>query len=247
MTTRSRYRAGVLEFYDDQTHERVRPLAPLVFEEDFIGYQAMLSESGSAGRWLAATVETGGSPVSDLKADGENGQFRIALDNTSEAQDAYLYMGDQRNFNVKSHLVIEIRAIVTIVPTTGVACVLGLAGNHNADKDTITEGAWFRMQASGAILAESDDTTNNNDDVATGITATATDAFTLRIDFTDLSDVKFYINGARVASGTTFDMSNLTDAEGLMQPYFSLDKATGTGVGTIDIDYVRIWSKRTEQ
>ena len=49
-----------------------------------------------------------------------------------------------------------------------------------------------------------------------------------------------------VATATTFDLSNLTDAEGLMQPYFSLDKASGTGLGTFDIDYVRIWSERTE-
>ncbi len=40
-------------------------------------------------------------------------------------------------------------------------------------------------------------------------------------------------------------MSNLTDAEAVMQPYFSLDKGAGAGRGTLLLDYVRIWSKRT--
>ena len=30
-----------------------------------------------------------------------------------------------------------------------------------------------------------------------------------------------------------------------MQPYFSLDKASGTGLGDINIDYVKIYSKRS--
>jgi hypothetical protein len=39
-------------------------------------------------------------------------------------------------------------------------------------------------------------------------------------------------------------MSNLTAGEQQMQPYFSLDKTSGTGLGDINIDYVKIFSNR---
>jgi len=53
------------------------------------------------------------------------------------------------------------------------------------------------------------------------------------------------VDGARLAAGTTFDMSNLTAGEQQMQPYFSLDKASGTGLGDMNIDYVKIWHNRS--
>jgi len=56
--------------------------------------------------------------------------------------------------------------------------------------------------------------------------------------------VKFFVDGQRVCSDTTFDMSNLSASEQQMQPYFSLDKASGTGLGTLDIDYVKIFQTR---
>lgn len=242
MTTRSKYVRGMLEFYDDSTQERVLPVAPVLWEDDFIGYQLRTSESGSTGDWL--TVEVGNATVT-AGADTANGAAVLALTATSEAQDAVLYMGDNKNFNTKAKASVEFRVNVSVLPTTGVACVFGLAGDHNLDKDTITEGAWFRMQASGAVLAETDDTTNNNDDVSTGHTAVAGTYDVYRIDFHDLTDVRFYINGDHVATGTTFDMSNLSDAEAVMQPYMSIDKASGTGVGTIAVDYVRVWSARS--
>jgi len=163
----------------------------------------------------------------------------------SEAEDAVLYHGDNRTFDVGNGLIFETRVNMAVAPGTGVTAVFGMAGDHNLDKDTVAEAAWFRFQASMACLVETDDTTNNNDDVATGHTAVAGTYDIYRIDFTEIADVKFFINGARVASGTTFDMSNLTAAEQQMQPYFSLDKATGTGLGDINIDYVKIWQNRS--
>jgi hypothetical protein len=120
-----------------------------------------------------------------------------------------------------------------------------MAGDHNLDKDAVTEAAWFRFDASLVCKVETDDTTNDNDDKATGHTAVAGTYDVYRIDFTDLTDVKFFINGARVAGSTTFDMSKLEAAEQKMQPYFSLDKTSGAGLGDMNIDYVKIYSKRS--
>ncbi len=149
MTTRSRYWAQQLEFYDSTTHERTLPTAPLVFVDDFIGYEAMLSETGSAGRWLVITV---GSATAALQADGANGILRCALDATSEAQDSVLYMGDQRQFNLKAHCIFEARIIVTAVPGPGVTGVVGMCGAHNLAKASATHAASVAHACSCAAL-----------------------------------------------------------------------------------------------
>ena len=244
MPTKSRYRAGVLEFFDSTTHERVTPLAPIVFYDDFIGLDGFLiDETGSSGVWTTVTVAQ--NLAIGIRADTVNGVLQMTLDADNVAQDAVVDWGDQRQLNVKAGLVFECRLNVAVAPGTGVRAVWGMAGAHNLAKDSVTEQAWFSLDAGLALKAESDDTTNNEDDVTVS-TIVAGDYHIYRIDFTDISDVRFYLDGVNVATTTTFDMSNLTDAEGLMQPYFSLDKASGTGLGTFDIDYVRIWSERTE-
>jgi len=233
--------SGFPMVYDKATFESVLGMFPVVFYDDFIGAAGGSIFDGTI-RWAVIDV---GDATEAIVADSANGQFLLHLAATSEAEDAVLYMGDNKNFDVGSGLIFECRLDMAVVPGTGVCAVFGMAGDHNLDKDSVTEHAWFRLQASAALLAESDDTTNDNNDIATGITLVAGTYNIFRIDFTDLTDVKFYVDGARVASGTTFDMSNLTAAEQQMQPYFSLDKASGTTLGDLNIDYVRIFQNRS--
>jgi len=244
--TTSEYANNRLEFFDNATFERVLPVAPLVFVEEFLGYQLMLSESGSTGRWQDVVV--GGSTTLALAADEANGAAALTFNATPEAEDAVLYWGDQRGIDLENGCVWECRATAAVLPSTGVSLVLGMAGDHNLDKDAVTEAAWFKVAGaaagSGTLLTESDDTTNNNDDTATGITIVAGTYNIFRIDFTDLEDVRFYVDGVSVALATTFDMSNLSSSEAVMQPYFSLDKAAVNGAGTLKVDYVRIWTNR---
>lgn len=225
-------------FYDESSFETLMTGYPVQYVEDFQG-GAILTDGTTT--WKAIDV---GAATEALVADASNGQFLLHLAANDEAEDAVLYHGDQKSFDVGNGLIFEARVNMAVAPGTGVTAVFGMCGDHNLDKDTVTEGAWFRFQASMACLVETDDTTNNNDDVATGHTAVAGTYDIYRIDFTNLADVKFFVNGARVASGTTFDMSNLTAGEEQMQPYFSLDKASGTGLGDMNIDYVKIYSNR---
>ncbi len=243
MSTKSRYRGANLEFYESTTHERVLPVAPVVFYDDFLGTDLMTTESGSTGPW--STVEVALNTAIGVRADTANGVCALIFDSDVNASDAVLYWGDQKGINVNAGAIFETRINMAVVPGTGVVAVFGLAGDHNLAKDSVTEGAWFRLQASAVVVAETDDTTNNNDDIATGVTMVAGTYNTFRIDFTDISNVLFYIDGAAVATATTFDMSNLTAGEAIMQPYFSLDKASAASLGTLDIDYVRIWSNRS--
>ena len=235
------HNTGHQVFYDGSTYETLMTSFPVFFYEDFLGSAGGDIFDGTI-KWNVVDV---GAATEAIVSDSSNGQFLLHLAANSEAEDAVLYHGDNRTFDVGNGLIFETRVNMAVAPGTGVTAVFGMAGDHNLDKDTVAEAAWFRFQASMACLVETDDTTNNNDDVATGHTAVAGTYDIYRIDFTEIADVKFFINGARVASGTTFDMSNLTAAEQQMQPYFSLDKATGTGLGDINIDYVKIWQNRS--
>ena len=250
MSTKSEYVGGNLTFYDSASFETLLPLAPVRYFDDFLagaGGLATIPNVSSEENGLAWTklIVGAGPPTIGITADGANGIMELALTNDSQAQDAMIYHSDQRAFSLKQGCIFEARVKFSVLPTTGVAAVLGLAGDHNLSKDAVTEHAWFRAQASAAMLAESDDTTNDNDDIATGVTVLTTDWKIYQIDFRTIADVRFFIDGASVATATTFDMSNLSDAEAVMQPYFSLDKASGAGVGTMQIDYVGIWSNRS--
>lgn len=228
-------------FYDGTTFETLLSTYPLQFVEDFLGVAGGGPFDGTT-IWNVVDV---GSATEAIVADAPNGEFLLHLAAGNEAEDAVLYCGDNKTFNVGNGLIFEAKVDMAVAPGTGVKAVFGMAGDHNLDKDSVTEHAWFSFAASLACLVETDDTTNDNDDKATGHTAVAGTYDIYRIDFTDLTDVKFFINGARVATGTTFDMSNLSTAEKQMQPYFSLDKASGTGLGDIKIDYIKIFSNRS--
>jgi hypothetical protein len=227
-------------FYDGSTFETLMTGFPVVFVEDFLGVAGGGPFDGTT-KWNVVDV---GGATEAIVADSSNGQFLLHLAADNEAEDAVLYHSDNKTFDVGNGLIFETRVNMAVAPGTGVCAVFGMCGDHNLDKDSVTEAAWFRFDASLVCKVESDDTTNNNDDVATGHTAVAGTYDIYRIDFTDLTDVKFFINGARVATDTTFDMSNLSAAEQQMQPYFSLDKANGAGLGDINIDYVKIFSNR---
>ena len=232
--------SGRQVFFDGTSFETLMTTYPLQYVEDFLG---VAGGGPFDGTTVWNKVDVGGATEA-IVDDAPNGEFLLHLAADNEAEDAVLYHGNNKTFNVGNGLIFEARVDMAVAPGTGVKAVMGMAGDHNLDKDSVTEHAWFSFAASAVCLAESDDTTNDNDDKATGHTAVAGTYDIYRIDFTDLSDVKFFINGNRVATATTFDMSNLTTAEKQMQPYFSLDKANGTGLGDMKIDYVKIFSNR---
>jgi hypothetical protein len=234
------YGTGKQVFYDGTTFETLWAGYPVQYVEDFLGATGGGPFNGTAV-WNVVDV---GDATEAIVADASGGQFLLHLVATEEAEDAVLYHGDNKTFDVGNGLIFEARVNMAVSPGIGVCAVFGMAGDHNLDKDSVTEAAWFRFDASLACKVETDDTTNNNDDKATGVTAVAGTYNIYRIDFTDLTDVKFFIDGERVAASETFDMSNLSAGEQQMQPYFSLDKGAVVGLGDMNIDYVKIFSNR---
>ena len=220
------------------------------FYDDFLGLHLnkVITAENTTAQW--STVETDINLAPENVADATNGVVQLTLDSDDIAQVACLYFGDTEQFLIGQGLVFEARVALAVLPTTGteeVEAAWGLAGEHNADLDTVDVKAWFRSESptETALLWESDDATTADEDNDAGITLVAGTYHVYKIDASDTSAVQFYVDGAFVGEA---DMSDLDATLAKVQPYFQLSKAksaANTGVATMYIDYVRITQDRT--
>jgi hypothetical protein len=204
------------------------------FLDYFNRAQALTTTPGMNG-WTVKDTSSAGTPTY-LVASGDGGGMKLTLASTSEAEVVTMYHNDVLNFDLA-----QIQFVEMIAKVGGVDAVttltMGLGSAQSDTDDSVATNAWFRIEGSGStsnLLVETDDAVTDLDDKATGTTLSSTYK-TLRIDFTNgLADVRFYVDGERVAASTTFDMSGLT--AGLnVQPWVQLQKASGTGVPTVTI------------
>lgn len=246
MSTKSEWRNRILQFFENTTHERVGVMAPLVLYDDFLGAgNVVIPAAGAAesGMPWASKIVGAAPPTVAGVADAANGQISCALTADDQKQDAGLYMNDQRGLSLEQGLVFEARVRLSVLPTDVAEIVFGLIGDWADGPDAITYSAFFTADGSGEIFCEVDD--NATDQSATsGVTATAAQWKIFRIEFFDVTDIRFYIDGVWVATGTTFAYA-ATGANAVLQPYFGPYKATGTGVGTLLVDYIRCWQMRS--
>lgn len=204
------------------------------FKDFFNRAQAITTTPGQNG-WTVKDTSSAGTPTY-LVASGDGGGMVLTLAATSEAEIVTMYHNDVLNFDVAMIDYVEIIAKVSGIDAV-TTLTMGVGSAQNDTDDSVATNAWFRIQGSVStsnLLAETDDAVLDNDDKATATTLGATYK-TLRIDFTNgLADVRFYVDGERVAAGTTFNMSGLT--AGLnVQPWVQLQKASGTGVPAVTI------------
>jgi hypothetical protein len=246
MTTRSRYVGNVLTFNDDGTHERVARMAAVAFIDDFLGQgDLVIPAAGSAvtGQpWVKKIVGTAPPTIAGV-ANAIGGQLACALTATSEKQDAALYWGDQKGLDVTKGLVFETRVQLSVLPSAAqVQSVFGLASNWIDGPDNNTCYLQVGALANGALLVRSFDGVTTIS-AAAGVTLGATDWAIVRIDATDVTDVKMFINGVQVTTTGQINFA-ATGTLAVLQPYLAMYKASGTGVGTLTIDYVKAWANR---
>jgi hypothetical protein len=216
---------------------------------DFRGADAPPAVASRQGTWCSKITAAAGSPT--IKS-VSGGTLDLALDATSEVQNLCLYQGDILPFKIQDLIRLEIVASVSASLDASVSAAFGLAAARHDTLDSVTAHSWFRLQGSNALLVETDDGTNDNDDKATGITmGTALKRFA--IDFTGVqtrqlpssslgnrANVAFFADNSggdlrRVADTTLFDMSNYSATSGL-QLFAQIQKTAGTAVGTLSIE-----------
>jgi hypothetical protein len=208
------------------------------YEDDFIGTVATFPTSADpATPWLVDDTSSSGTPTYTTGTS----VAVLTLASTEEVENVCLHHGDALSFDIDLIQSIEFSAKTVATLDSATTIVMGLGSARNDDPDAVAANAFFKLAGSNSVVCESDDGTNDNDDKATGVSLAATYKRFV-IDFTGgKSNVKFYIDGNRVASSTTFDMSNYSSG---LQPIFQIQKTSDTNADSLTIDYVRITRKR---
>lgn len=247
MTTKSRYVAGVLAFYDDVSFETVEKMNPVAYYDDFFGAGKVTipaAASPTAGMDWCSKIVGAAPPTVAGVANAVNGQIACTLTAANQKQDAVLYQNDQLGFDATKGLVVEFRMQLTVLPSAAsVQIVGGLASVWIDGPDNNTCYLQVGATASGALLVRSYDgvTTVSASAAKTVIT---TDWVICRIDATDLTDVKMFINGIQVTTTGQINFA-ATGTLAVLQPYFAAYKPSGTGVATLTVDYFKAWANRS--
>lgn len=235
--------SGRQVFSDKNTEEVLQAMFPIKFEDDFLGAYTAIPAAGSeeSGCDWAKKIVGSGPPTVGLEADAAGGVAVCALSTDSEKQDAGLYFGDNRQFKVSQGLILQARVKLSVLPTLAGELVMGLWGDW---KDGGSDyRIMFVADGNGELQCEVDDHVTETI-VSSGVTLTTDDWAILMIDCTDLTNIKFFVNGSRVAETSTFAYA-ATGANLTLQPYFGGYKASGAGVGTLKTDFVKIFQNRS--
>jgi hypothetical protein len=142
--------------FDQNTQETIVRFQAVLLDEDFLGagHPAAFPTAATTGYpWVAKIVKTAGTPTVGLLASQPNGIVALALDATSEAQEAALYSGDQLNWDAVKSAQFETRmSIATLPSAAAVAMVWGLRSAWSASgPDAAATFMDFRLLGSGAL------------------------------------------------------------------------------------------------
>lgn len=217
------------------------------------------------GHYIPADHGTAGPSEWKKTVSGEgaitsNGDsVRLELTSGSGAGLAELALGDKLPFLLSDLIRARFIAKCSSISAAEVQVSFGMASAINGTAtDSLAANAMFRGIGSNTIVLESDDGTNDNDDVASGLSFDA-DWQDFLIDFTQTqqkmppavslgtgSNVRFEGTNGQIrrtaGEAQLFDMSNYT---GKLQPFARVQKASGTGVVTLDIKLIEVEYKLT--
>jgi hypothetical protein len=201
------------------------------FHDDFRRAQSFTTTPGMNG-WTIKDTSSSGTPTYLIGTDGAT----LTLAATNEAEVVTLYTNDVKTIPLEDIVSIEWAAKVSGIDSN-TTLTMGVATNQNDTADSVAEHAWFRIEGATStsnLVAETDDATTDNNDKATGSTLASTTK-RLKVDFRNgLDDVRFYVDGQRRASATTFDMEAIAENTAV-QPFVQLQKASGTGTPSVSI------------
>ena len=233
--------------YDPATGETIARRAAVILEDEFLYPAATIPTQGApviGYPWVKRTVQTGGTPTVAILANSAGGTVRLAIDATSEKQESTLYGNDQLVWDMTKSATWEVKLSNHVLPSAAaVEMVFGLQSAWIDGPDNASFYAEFQQLATGVVNMRTKDgvqTLSNS----TGVTMVV-DAFHIfRIDATDPTNVRFFVDNAEVSTPKQMSFA-ATGANAILQPYVSVYKASGTGVGTIDLDMIQLAMNRS--
>ncbi|MAH46067.1 hypothetical protein CMI37_09555 [Candidatus Pacearchaeota archaeon] len=196
--------------------------------------------------WAPVETSAAGTPTVATVADVANGEYELTHDSQDEVQNMTLHLGDQLVIDPTKGPVFECKAKITIASGASFSAdqrvVMGLAAARNATLDSNTHHCWFKVDgASNLWVIEGDDGVVDTNDRGTGVPFVDDVMQTFVIDMTDLTAVKFSIDGVQV--GGPVAVPTLA-ASNLLQPYFEIQKDGGAETDGLRIDYCKVtWNR----
>ena len=204
-------------------------------------------------RW--STVVTGAAPPTGAHGDG---CLELALTTDVQIQNVCVAMGDKLPYDIDDLEQVDIWAKCTASLAAVCQASFGMASARNDTIDSLTNHASFRLIGSNAVYCESDDNTNDVDDISAGDTLVAAYKH-FRINFKEglltvgppanrvggaggKANVLFSMENAQgqlrpVCQSQRFNMENCSTG---LQPYFQLQKTSNAAGGTLSIRRVEI-------
>lgn len=210
------------------------------YVDDFFGTSATFPTSADpATPWLVTDTSSAGTPTYVRNASNAV----LTLASTSEVENVCLSHGDALSFDIDDLLSVEMRVKVSGC-TSGTTIAWGMGSARNDDPTAMTALALFKMTGATSTTDVTVETDDNVTDTAPVSSATSLSTTFKRfvIDFSNKSDIKFYIDGNRVARSTTFTMAGYTSN---LQPYIQIQKTSSANTDAVTVDYVKIIAKRT--
>jgi hypothetical protein len=234
-------------FIDSSTSETLLPLLPVVLDEDFVGagHAAIPAAAAPAAGypWVQKVVKSAGSPTCAVVANSAGGIVALTLDSASEKQDVALYANDQLNWDMTKGARWEARLALSVLPSAAaVEAVWGLQSAWIDGPDNASFYARFQVLANGAVNIQTKDGVNTITKAA-GVTLVAGAYRVFHISLADPTDVRFFIDGVRVGAVGAMTFA-ATGASAILQPYCSVYKASGVGVGTMSVDMIQVAMNR---
>lgn len=216
------------------------------FHDDFLGNQVFSATAADNARWLIADTSAAGAPTYALVSPSASGEVALAFDATSEIQNVCLYQNDVLGFDITKIIEVEWRVKLNqALNNAATSLTFGICGaRNNAIASMGTPSAFFKLAgASSVVNVATKDGTNSSGDIATAATLVA--AYKrFGISFAaGLADVRFFVDGIPVATGTTFNMSAAA-AGTSVQLLLQLQKTAATPVDGVTIDYVTVNGRR---
>jgi hypothetical protein len=206
------------------------------------------------GPWCSKI--TGSGPPTVAAASG--GLMQLALEATSEVQNACFYMGDVLPYGIDELIQVDIWAKVTASLNAAVSASYGLASARNDALASIAQRVLFKCVGSNALVLDAVDGTNSLTAQATGVTlGTTLVKHTLEFKsgvstglpgqakggkYNILASVED-ANGnlRRVAQSAVLNMGAYT---GNLQLFAQIQKTSATAVGTLSIQRMRVKYRR---
>ena len=253
--TQAQFRAGVAYEFETAsgTFETTASAAPFQFGDDFVGagHTAGVPAAGSPAAGYPWVKKIVGTPTGvALVANAAGGVMQCALAATSEAEEAGLYFNDSLVFNTQSVGQIEWRSQLAVAPSSGAQAFLGVGSAWVGGPLNLARYMGFIWNGSAALFITTKDANGDTYSFAAapiGGSAITTDTaayHVYRIDWSNASDVAFYVDGNRVNAVGSVVWNPSSAANAILQPWHTVYKASGTGTATLNVDKIDEFNNR---